>query len=436
MSQTNLVSGDFTLVTTGDSLIFQRISIFKEKEFLKVREILKDADVAFNNFETIIPGERGVPRYKTDPTAWMTSPRYVLDELLWMGFNMFSLANNHSMDYSEGGLLETKRIFDEVGVANAGTGRILSEARAPAYLNTEKGRVALIAVNTRGEDIPAGEPRGRVPGRPGLNPMRSKEKVLLDGEGFKKLSEVAEKLGLAGPKEGKLNFLGNHVELSDRNDIHTEPYEPDLEGNLAAIENARKNADYVFVSVHNHDKLRPGVMYFDDTIEYIAKFVEDFCRAAIDAGADAILGHGTHCLNGIEIYKGHPIFYGMGNFISQNYNANPKPYDWYEARGLHKELYSDEPKGSLYPTLDTEADKRRVRRLETSVVAKVRFHEAKTREIFLYPIQMNRGEKQGGHPFLVTGENGEEILTRLSRLSKNYGTKIVIEKGVGKILLK
>jgi poly-gamma-glutamate synthesis protein (capsule biosynthesis protein) len=435
MPQTNLVSGDFTLATTGDSLIFQRISIFKEKEFLKVREILKDADVAFNNFETIIPGERGVPRYKTDPTAWMTSPRYVLDELLWMGFNMFSLANNHSMDYSEGGLLETKRIFDEAGVVNAGTGRNLSEARAPTYLNTETGRIALIAVDTRGEDIPAGEQRGRVPGRPGVNPMRSKEKVLLDEKEFNKLAEIAEKLSLAGPRDCKFTFLGNLVELSDRNDLHTEPYEPDLEGNLAAIENARKNADYVLVSVHNHEKRRPGVMYFDDTIEYIAKFTEDFCRAAIDAGADAILGHGTHCLNGIEIYKGHPIFYGMGNFISQNYNANPKPYDWYEARGLHKELYPDESKGSLYLTLDQEADKRRARRLETSVVAKVKFHEARAKEILLYPIQMNKGEKQGGRPFLVTGENAEEILNRLKRLSKDYGTKIDVEKGIGKIVI-
>jgi len=435
MSQSNPISRDLRLVATGDSLIFQRISIFKEKGFLKVREIVKDADVAFNNFETIIPGDKGVPRYKTDPTAWMTSPRYVLDELLWMGFNMFSLANNHSMDYGEGGLLETKYVFEKAGVMNAGTGRTLSEARLPVYINTEKGRVALVAVNTLGDDIPAGEPRGKVSGRPGINPLRFRQKILLEKSEFDKLAEINSKLGLPGPRDNRLSFLGNVVELSDKNDIHTEPYGPDLEGNLKSIEEARRNADYVFVSIHNHEKLRPGMMYFDDTIEYTAKFVEVFCRKAIDAGADAILGHGAHCLNGIDIYDGHPIFYGIGNFVSQNYSSNPKPYDWYEARGLHKEAYPDESKGSLYPALEGEAEKRRVRRLSTSVVAKVEFRDKRAREILLYPVEMNRREAQGGRPFLATGASAEEILERLARLSRDYGTKIVVENGVGKINL-
>ena len=123
---------DFSLVATGDSLIFQRISVFKESRFLNVRELIHGADAAFNNLETIIPAGKGYPRYKRDPTAWMTSPPYVLEELLWMGFDIFSLANNHSMDYSAGALIETKRRFDEASIPNAGTGCNLADARAPA----------------------------------------------------------------------------------------------------------------------------------------------------------------------------------------------------------------------------------------------------------------------------------------------------------------
>lgn len=426
---------EFKLVTTGDSLIFQKVSIFNDPDFLKVRDLIKKSDVAFNNFETIIPGEKRFPRFKTDPTAWMTSPQYVLDELLWMGFNMFSLANNHSMDYSEPGLIETKRIFDERGILNAGTGRILSEARAPAYLNTEKGRVALIAMNTREEDIPAGEPRGNVPGRPGVNPMRGRLTVHLEEKEFQKLAEICKKLDLSPPSNGKLQFLDTVVELQKRNTLHTEPYSPDLEGNLYSIQKARKNADFVFVSIHNHDKKRPGKAYFDDNIEYIADYVEVFCRKAIDAGADAILGHGTHCLNGIEIYKGKPIFYGLGNFIAQNYQANPKPYDWYEARGLHKEIYPDESEGDLYPPFEPEEEKRRLVRLSTSVVAQISYKDRKPTEIVLYPISMNRNDVQGGRPQLVYGDQANEILGRLSRLSKAYGTNIKIENGLGRILL-
>jgi poly-gamma-glutamate synthesis protein (capsule biosynthesis protein) len=41
----------------------------------------------------------------------------------------------------------------------------------------------------------------------------------------------------------------------------------------------------------------------------------DLARKLIDAGADIIMGHHPHVLQGIEIYKGKPIFYSLGNFV-------------------------------------------------------------------------------------------------------------------------
>jgi len=435
MSSINNYSGKFSVAATGDSLIFQKLSIFEEEAFLQVRDIIKDSDVAFNNFETITPKEKGYPRHKTDPTAWMRSPEYVVEELKWMGFNLISLANNHSMDYSEGGLLETIRAFDEAGLTHAGTGRNLSDARAPAYLNTKKARVALVACNTRDEDGPAGDPWGPLQGRPGLNPQRSKRTVLLREPEFNKLAEVSKALGLAGPRDNSLNFLGVRVKLGEEAKLHTEPYKPDFDGNLASIKDARKNADFVFVSIHNHDKRSPGVAYFDDNLEYIAEHVETFSRAAVDAGADAVLGHGTHTLNGIEIYEGRPIFYGLGNFISQSYQSNPKPYDYYEARGLHEQRYPEVPprrSGSLL----SEAEQERNRlRMTTGVVAKLLYDGGRVKEILLYPILLRKDFLQGGRPFLATGEDAQEILERLSRLSSDYGTEIAITDGVGKITI-
>ena len=417
-------------------MIFQRLSIFNEPEFLKVREIIKSADVAFTNFETLIRNNKGFPRYKKDPTAWMTSPRFVLDELKWMGFNLFSLANNHSMDYSEEGMLENLKVFEDSGVTHAGTGRNLSEARAPAYLNTAKARVALIAVNTGGDDGPAGEAWGTLPGRPGLNPLRYTTTIYLDKPEFDQLEGISRKLDLPDPKDGKLNFLGIKFKTGDKADIHTSPYQPDLDGNLRSISEASKNADFVFVAMHNHVKRRPGEMYFDDTIEYLAEFVEIFSRAAVDAGADAVLGTGTHCLNGIEIYKNRPIFYGLGNFISQSYKSNPKPYDWYEARSLHEKTHPDESEAiSLYPSLSGAAEERRIRRLTTSVVAKILFDKRKLEQVILYPIELPRQQIQGCRPFLASGTNAEEILNRLSRLSADYGTRIEIDQGIGKIVI-
>ena len=425
---------DFSLVATGDSLIFQRISVFKEPRFLNVRELIHGADVAFNNLETIIPAGKGYPRYKRDPTAWMTSPPYVLEELLWMGFDIFSLANNHSMDYSAGALIETKRRFDEVSIPNAGTGCNLAEARAPAYLNTEKGRVALIAVNTGDTDGLAGYAQETVQGRPGLNPLRYDTTYILPETEFQQLAEMAEKLGLPGPKDGSLNFLESRFKLGDEADIVTEPYGPDVEGNLNSVKESRRNADYVLVSVHNHIKLRPGEQYFDDTIEHLAGFVETFSRAAVDAGADAVLGHGHHCLNGIEVHRGKPIFYGLGNFVTQSYAANPKPYDWYEARGLHTERFPDES-DVLHPDLGGEAEKRKTRRQTTSVVARIEFSGGEPARLFLHPIEMSRDQVQGGRPLMADDDSAAEILERLSRLSAEYGTEIKVDGKTGVVTL-
>jgi len=436
MSDIVRYSGEFTLVATGDSLIFQKLSIFNERDFLKAREIIRSADAAYTNFETLIRNNKGFPRYKKDPTAWMTSPRFVLDELRWIGFNLFSLANNHSMDYSEEGLMENLRVFEDSGVTHAGTGRNLSEARAPAYLNTEKARAALVALNTGGEDGCAGEAWGRIPGRPGVNPLRYATTAYLEKPDFDLLTGISRKLDLPEPREGRLRFLGSEFEAGDKADIRTAPYGPDLEGNLRSISEARENADFVFVAVHNHVKHRPGEMYFDDTLEYIAEFVETFSRAAVDAGADAVLGTGTHCLNGIEVYRNRPIFYGLGNFICQSYRSNPRPYDWYEARGLHGKTHPDESEAiSLYPSLTGAAEERRIRRLTTSVVAEIMFDNGRLTQVVLHPIELPRHRLQGGRPLLASGSKADEILRRLSRLSADYGTEIEIDRGIGKIVL-
>lgn len=77
----------------------------------------------------------------------------------------------------------------------------------------------------------------------------------------------------------------------------------------AQIKEAKKQADYVIIYVHF------GAEY-STTIEKVQrKTAQDF----IDAGADLIVGHHAHILQGIEYYKGKPIFYGLGNYL---FNSN------------------------------------------------------------------------------------------------------------------
>ena len=70
--------------------------------------------------------------------------------------------------------------------------------------------------------------------------------------------------------------------------------------------NAKEQADVVVMSIHWGIHHIPKV---------IAMYQPKVAHAAIDAGADLILGHHPHVLKGIEVYKGKVCFYSLGNFV-------------------------------------------------------------------------------------------------------------------------
>jgi poly-gamma-glutamate capsule biosynthesis protein CapA/YwtB (metallophosphatase superfamily) len=91
----------------------------------------------------------------------------------------------------------------------------------------------------------------------------------------------------------------------------------DLDAARAVVEQAAGQADLVVVQVHmgaeGSDKthVKPGnELFFGENRGDPMKF----SRAVIDAGADAVVGHGPHVLRGMEFYKGKLIAYSLGNF--------------------------------------------------------------------------------------------------------------------------
>src|SRR4030042_63262 len=169
------VGDGFTIAVTGDSIINRRVSVYSEERFLSLVKIIRDADVAYTHLETLIHDYEGPELYPAAEAGWtwMRSPSYVVDELKWFGFDMVSLACNHSLDYSYGGLFSTWKVLNEGGMPHAGTGRNLGEARQPAYVDTGKGRVALISIASSFTGwARAGQSRPDLQGRPGLNQLR------------------------------------------------------------------------------------------------------------------------------------------------------------------------------------------------------------------------------------------------------------------------
>src|SRR5262249_25077120 len=191
----------------------------------------------------------------------------------------------------ETGIRNTLRELDRRKIVHAGTGNNIVEATAPAYIQTAKRTVALIA--SASGLIAAG---GRATAdRPGVNELRV----------------------LAGDREN-----GATEDLPGA--PATTPHPDDARRILQSIRDARSRADLVIVYQHNHvfGNRSFSTIFTEGMPERLAPnpWLTKWTHDEIDAGADVIVMHGAPLLHGVEIYRGRPIFYDLGNFI---YNVPP-----------------------------------------------------------------------------------------------------------------
>ena len=161
-----------TFIATGDAFTTRRIPADGYPGLEELREVIGRHDVKFSNLEMTYHHLEGTPAAVSGGTWAMAEPR-CLDDMKRYGFNLFTTANNHTGDYGEGGVLATIRHLRERDMVFSGTGANLAEASRPCYLETRKGRIALVsACSTFPIASMAGGQSGEVPGRPGLNPLR------------------------------------------------------------------------------------------------------------------------------------------------------------------------------------------------------------------------------------------------------------------------
>lgn len=426
---------EITIAAVGDCLIFNKVSFFKDPEFLQMVEILRQADCTYGNCETtFFKPEDGFPAYKEfDPNVFCYP--WGADELKWLGIDLVSVANNHIMDFDYAGMFSTLENLDRVGIVYAGAGKDLQQAGRPGYFETDKGPVSLVSCSSwiPEKNHQASLSSDYMRGKPGLNPLNVDILLQLNEEKFarmKKLFEdIIKDLGLPLPKEEegkeqtKLKLVQDIYVKGDKYDILLSPNQKDLERIQESIKIAKRNSRLVIVSHHEHN----GKFKEDGP----TKFQEDFARSCIDAGADMYVGTGVHQLWGIEIYKGKPIFHCLGNLFFQSPIRIISP-EAYQRMGL--------PLDTKDPTLYEEKFDQYFTDVPVwdSVVPVVTFDgQGKVKEIKLYPLFL-LGDKRiylRGTPRLANPEKAKAIIDQLDKLSKPYNTTITFKKGVGNIVL-
>jgi len=412
---------------TGDSIINRRLSTFRAPGVDDMFEVIRKADVAFTNFETLIH-DFTLPGAQQSGGTYMGSPRFITDELAWAGFDLLSLANNHANDYGVDGMRSTVAALSKTNFVYAGVGENLALARRPGYLDTPKGRVAIISASSSfPPPIVAGAQRKDMPGRPGLNPLRHTVTYTVPQSTYDTLMKLRgpARSNMGGPATDRLVFGGAEYVVGDEIKINSRADKTDLEELQASVRDADQQADWVLVSIHAHESADPNTPWMP------AEFVVEFAHAMIDAGADMVVGHGPHILRGIEVYKGKPILYSLGNFIFENDLVELQPADNYEKTALGPEALPSDyfTKRSRNDTVGFPAD----RKYWQSVVAQVVYENDRTlREIRLHPVSLGFGQPRTkrGQPYPSPPAEAEQIFKDLQQSCEPFNTEVTYRNGV------
>jgi poly-gamma-glutamate synthesis protein (capsule biosynthesis protein) len=365
-------TGDVIVTAVGDMIFNQPITQLTEPDRAGLFRIMQEADIAYGNMEFSMNDRPDLQR----PFYNFRASREFRWELARTGINLVSLANNHALDFGPEGLKECLQALDHTNITYAGAGNTLAEARKP-------GRLEIAGHKTT----------------------------------FSLLSYMrywTAKYRSRDANAPSLATLDPAVILVAK-DGQVEKVEGPLEADVMAMEDdillARRRADVLMVSLHNHDVTHHRAYGIQDTTPPNDQIM---FQRAIDSGADLVLGTGPHVLRGIQIYKGRPIFYSLGDFIYQYRTPDRIPVDLIHQRDIEMPVAADV---ALW-------DRRDSRETMESVLVRMTLNQGKLKRIQLLPVTIDDEGPLYGVPRLAGTRRAGEIIALMQKLSAPYGTKI------------
>jgi poly-gamma-glutamate synthesis protein (capsule biosynthesis protein) len=192
-------------------------------------------------------------------------------------FDVMTMANNHTIDAGHAAFVECLAVLRQQGIQVVGAGENLARARAPGIVTASGKRVAFLAYTAIYR--PGYEAK---PNRPGVAALRVHTNFYFPD----------------------WHPVGN-LEPGAVPHIRTFCYPEDVDMLASAVAAARREADVVAVALHVGDSVRPAFLH---------DYEHAYPRVAIDAGADMVFATHHHFLRGCTLYRGKPVFHGLGHF--------------------------------------------------------------------------------------------------------------------------
>ena len=367
-----------TLCAVGDVAAF-----YKQPEtmFEHTAAILNAADISFSqnerHYTDRYTGKDLVPGVPVTEIAPLDHAKALKDA----GFDVMSFASNHCMDLGADAMMGTIAALQSNGTVVIGAGRNINEARKPAIFERKGTRVAFLAYCSVGRP---GWEAG--PDKAGCAPMRAST--------FYQQTDYQP-----GTPPAILSYA----------------HPQDLEAMKSDINKLRSSADVVVISFHW------GIHNVRATL---AMYEREVAHAAIDAGADLVVGHHPHVLKGVEVYKGKAIFYSMGNFafdfpLTERMARNKIRPDHFHGRDA--EIDPDYAEWYCWPAASRK-----------SMIVKCRVSSGKIDKVAFLPVLINTRAQ----PVVVSREHEfRDALENMIDLSDSQHLNTRFQAGDGEIIV-
>jgi poly-gamma-glutamate capsule biosynthesis protein CapA/YwtB (metallophosphatase superfamily) len=423
------VADGFTIAVVGDLIIAHSLDyMLRDESFASVVSLLRNADVATGNMEGHIIDGRTFVGDDGRGTGFAAEPS-AAEGIATMGIDIVSRANNHQPDFGLAGMRETSRHLDAAGVQYAGFGETYAAARAAGFVTTTRGRVGMVAASPYG---PSATPSlGEFRGTGGQSTLGLTRYFVVPPEWWPSVQTLRDgfpngtgHFARGTNNDTLISLIGNSFRKAAPGDqapyYSFEMNERDLRDILASVREGKMRSDFLTFAMHSHHfrdtkggYRGPGIPETDDleTNSSVPDFMPELAHDVIDNGADVFQGTGVHALKGIEIYKGRPIFYGLGVFIRQD-----------DVIGLAGRPITRDDGNGTFPVK------------HWTIVAVNRFEGGKLAEMGIYPVETSYEAARVAHsgiPRMAPPEVAHQILTLLQELSTPFGTHIAIEGSVG-----
>lgn len=415
----NKMTGTYTVTSTGD--LFWRYPV-AQRVSPQIRDLLRNADTTVGNLEG------GMSDYPHDRS------KAVAD----LGFDLLAPGEDDSV----AGYEARAKYLTPLGVKVPGMGLNLTEARRAVFQEVPQGLVSFIHA-CPGRDL-CGDAATAT--SPGVNPLGLTVWNTVNATQFKQLQAIRDSI-LARRSEadvvvpskdpppelpGRMDLFGQHYLAADKpGDIHYEVDRADEQAQILAVRNAKEVGDFVIFHMHAHQNRHAFQHYSMDN--YPSDYMQPFLHKLIDNGLDMYVGTGVHTMQGIEIYKGRPIFYNQGN-LGRDLIRRPVFTAGRDA------TMADNSSGALGGMTATERGERVYYSVSwndissTAYIANTTYKDGRLTEIRIYPMDIGLGERPWSRehiPQTPTPERARLILERLQKFSEPFGTKISIENNIG-----